>query len=78
MQLVTVMRAFNPADAQLARSRLEAADFHVFVTNELTALSLGGYAMAAGGILVQVPETEASDARELLEAPGLPDEPGAD
>ena len=28
MTLVTVSSAFNPADAQLVRSRLEAAGFH--------------------------------------------------
>lgn len=66
MEMVTVLTAFNPADAQLARSRLDAANFHPFVKNELSALSLDGYALAAGGILVQVPEDEAADAREFL------------
>ena len=66
MQLVTVYRAFNPADAHLVRSRLEAAEFHPVVTNELSALSLDGYALAAGGILVQVPDKEAADAKEFL------------
>ncbi len=62
----TVYRAFNPADAHLVRSRLEAAGFHAFVTNELSALSMDGYALAAGGILVQVPEEEATEAEEFL------------
>ncbi len=75
MALITVSRAFNPADAQLTRSRLEAAGFHAVVTNELSALSLEGYAMAAGGILVQVPEDEAADARDFLASPPPPDEP---
>ena len=66
MQLVTLYRAFNPADAHLVRSRLEAAEFHPVVTNELSALSLDGYALAAGGILVQVPDEEAADAKEFL------------
>ncbi len=66
MSLVTVSSAFNPADAQLVRSRLEAAGFHPVVTHELSALSLDGYALAAGGILVQVPEDEAGSAREFL------------
>ena len=66
MSLATVFIAFNPAEAQLIRSRLEAAEFHAVVTNELSALSLDGYALAAGGILVQVPDAEAADARELL------------
>jgi Putative prokaryotic signal transducing protein len=69
MQLITVFTAFNPADAQLTRSRLDAAGFHAIVTNELSALSLDGYALAAGGILVQVPESEAADAREFLKSP---------
>ena len=78
MALVTVFSAFNPADAQLVRSRLEAAQFHAVVTHELSALSLDGYALAAGGILVQVPEAEAADARELLAADTPSDEPEKD
>ena len=78
MPLVTVFSAFNPADAQLARSRLEAAQFHAVVTHELAALSLEGYALAAGGILVQVPDAEAADAREFLAADAPPDEPQED
>jgi len=70
MELVTVYTAFNPADAQLVRSRLDAAEFHVSVANELAALSIGGYAMGAGGIRVQVPEDEAQEAREFLSAEG--------
>ena len=66
MTWVTVFRAFNPAEAQLACSRLIAANFQAQVLHELSALSLDGYALAAGGILVQVPEAEAVDARELL------------
>jgi Putative prokaryotic signal transducing protein len=78
MALVTVFSAFNPMDAQLVRSRLEAAQFHAVVTHELSALSMDGYAMAAGGILVQVPETEATDAREFLAADTPSDEPQQD
>jgi hypothetical protein len=69
MQLVTIFQAFNPAEAQLVRSRLEAAGFHPFVANELSALSVEGYSMAVGGICVQVPETEAAEAREFLAHP---------
>jgi hypothetical protein len=74
MPLVTVFTAFNPADAHLARCRLEAAQFHAVVTHELSALSMDGYALAAGGILVQVPDEEAADAREFLAADTSPDE----
>jgi hypothetical protein len=43
MDLVTIFTAFSPAEAQLVRSRLEAAGFHPFVANELSALSIDGY-----------------------------------
>jgi hypothetical protein len=69
--MVTVFTAFNPAEAQLVRSCLDAADFHAVVTHELSALSMDGYALAAGGILVQVPEAEADAAREFLKSPPL-------
>ena len=78
MALVTVFTAFNPADAQLVRSRLEAAQFHPFVAHELSALSMDGYALAAGGILVQVPKGEATAAKEFLAADTPPDEPQQD
>jgi hypothetical protein len=68
MQFVTVFRAFNPAEAQLVRSRLDAADFLVNVAGENSALSIDGYAMATGGILIQVPEDQAADARALIES----------
>lgn len=67
MKLVTVATAFNPAEAHLSHSRLEAAGFHPIVTHELSSLSLDGYAMAAGGILIQVPEDEADEATKFLQ-----------
>lgn len=76
MSLVTVYRSFSPAEAQLIRSRLDAAEIPAEVVHELAALSLDGYSMAAGGILVQVPDEFADDARALLESAGsAPDEP---
>ncbi len=75
MDLVTVLTALNPMDAQLARSRLEAAGFHPFVAHEAAALSIEGYAITVGGIRVQVPEAEAAEAKEFLNAPpGAPAE----
>ena len=72
MRLVTIFQTFNPAEAQLIRSQLEAADFQVFVAHELAALSMEGYALAAGGVQVQVPEAEAADARALLDFESSP------
>jgi hypothetical protein len=76
MKLITVCTALNPAEAQLARSRLEAAGFHAEIAHELAALSLDGYALAAGGIRVQVPENEAAEAEDFLRSSEpSPDEP---
>jgi hypothetical protein len=74
MNLVTIFTAFNPADAQLVRSRLEAAGFNPFVVGEIAALTMEGYSLAAGGIRVQVPEIEVADVKEFLAAPATPAE----
>jgi hypothetical protein len=68
MALVTIFQTFSSAEAQLVRSRLDANGFQARVTHELSALSIEGYAAAAGGILVQVPEEVAEDARALIES----------
>lgn len=72
MNLVTVYRTFSPADAQLICSRLDACGLHALVANELSALSMDGYALAAGGIHVRVPESEAAQAREIIESAQAP------
>jgi hypothetical protein len=74
MKLITIVRALNPADAHLAASRLEAAEFHPFVQHEIAALGMEGYAQAAGGILVQVPEDEADEAAAFLNSSSDPSE----
>jgi hypothetical protein len=66
MELVTVFRTFNPGEAQLIRSRLEAAGLMAEVTHELSALSIDGYSMSAGGVRVQVPADQVDDARALI------------
>jgi hypothetical protein len=70
MDFATVMTTFNLTEAQLVCSRLEAASFHPFVDNENAAV-LGGFGTysSAGMLRVQVPEAEAADALEFLNAP---------
>jgi hypothetical protein len=65
MDFATIFTAFNLAETQLVRSRLEAAGFHPFIANENVSSWLGGYSTATM-IRVQVPETEADDAKEFL------------
>ena len=78
MQMITIFRALQPMDAHLVRSRLEAAGFHAIVSQELSALSIEGYALGAGGILVQVPDDEAAEANEFLAAPDQPEDEGSE
>ena len=66
--LATVYRVLDPADAQLICSRLEAAGLIVFIHNELSALTMDGYAQAAGGVLVKVPAEDEQAALELIAA----------
>jgi len=73
--LVTVYRALNPADAQLIRSRLDAAGIAAEVAHELSSLSMEGYALAAGGIRVQVRAEDAAEARALIESADAPEQP---
>ena len=68
MSLVTVYRSFNEAEAQLAKSRLEAADFEVYLTHELAASAAEGFSVATGGVLVQVPDEKAEEAKALLDS----------
>ena len=70
MGLATVFKSFNPAEAQLVCSRLNAADIEAVVNHELAALSVG-YTLATGGVIVQVADEDATAARELLEAEPL-------
>jgi hypothetical protein len=66
MELVTVFRTFSPGEAQLVRSRLEAAGFTAEVAHELSALSMDGYSMATGGVRVQVPAEQAEEVRAFI------------
>jgi len=68
MKPVTVYTTFDSADAQLVHSRLEAAGFDAEVVHEAAALT-GPSTVTTQGILIQVPEDQAEDARNLINAP---------
>jgi hypothetical protein len=69
MNLVTVYRTFNDADAHVARSVLEAAGIDVEVMNEELGSTL---AVSTGGIRLQVREEDEESARELLTSQAPP------
>jgi hypothetical protein len=67
MDFITVSRVLNPSEAELVKCRLEANGFLVNVKNENAAFCFGtGYDI--GGVLVQVPEAQAEEARALIES----------
>ena len=71
MNLVTIATNFNLAEAGLICSRLEAAGFHPFMGNENASSWLGGTMSTATLLRIEVPESEAADAREFLAAPAV-------
>jgi hypothetical protein len=68
MEPVTVFRSYYLTDADMVRSRLEAAGFTAEVIHDTAAIGTEGFSMAVGGVKVQVPEEQAADARAFLEA----------
>ena len=67
MNLVEVYKSFSPADAHLICSALQSAEIPAQVTNEISSLSLEGYALASGGIRVVVPAEYFEEARAIIE-----------
>jgi len=68
MNLVTIHTAVSFGEAEVIRSRLEAAGFEPVLQNEISAFN----SMAEGGVRIQVPEEEAEDAKALLAAGEAP------
>ena len=68
MDRVTVFTAFNPVQAQIVSTRLQTAGLDATVEGEAAALSMEGYSLATGGIRVQVPSAQETEAFRLIEA----------
>jgi len=77
MELVTIFLTFSPAEAQLVRSRLDAAGIPASVLHETASLSTDGYSMAVGGVEVQVTDDRAAEARALLASANEPTPPAS-
>ncbi len=67
MDFATVFKTFNSAEANLIAAQLEAAGFEPTILNELSTLDLGS-SITSGGIRVQVPESQFTDARALIDS----------
>jgi hypothetical protein len=63
---VTVMTFWQPAEAHIARLRLEAEDIPCVIVDENMVAANWLWASALGGIKLQVPLGDAAQARQLL------------
>jgi len=66
MDLAVIFKGWNLNEAELIRSRLEAAGFHPVLENEYTS-NVFGAANALAPVRILVPDNEAADAREFLD-----------
>jgi hypothetical protein len=67
---VTVATFVEPIEAHLARARLEQEEIPAIILDEHTAGTAWHYALAVGGAKLQVPESRAERARQILALPG--------
>lgn len=72
--MTTLSTELNVAEADVKVSRLEAAGFHPSLANTDAAAWMG-CASTLGGLLVQVPDEEAADAKEFLDGTVTLDKP---
>ena len=73
--LVTIAVFQSQTEFLLARTQLQSADIECFAYDE-NMLRIGGWhSHMFGGIRLQVRESEAQDARAILQQPALPDNP---
>jgi len=66
--LVTVGTYSTPFEAELARAELEAFDVDAFLADADTIHMNWLWSNALGGVKLQVPESEADEARQILES----------
>lgn len=65
MEPVVVFQTGDPAQAHLVCSRLRASEILAAVNHELSAFN-APFTTAGGGIRVEVPASQAEEARQLL------------
>ena len=68
VELETVFETLNAAEAQLIRSRLEAAGIETEMDPEFDPLSVGGFSTHNGGIRIKVEPSQAAEAKAILAA----------
>lgn len=66
--LVTIGRYSTPYEANMAKSHLESEGIPAFIADEYTVGMNWLYSNALGGVKVQVPESMAAEAQQILTA----------
>lgn len=66
MNFVTIGKFLDVAQSDLIAGRLESAGFNVLRHSLQSSLGIGGGALGAGGIRLQVPEDQVDAAKALL------------
>jgi hypothetical protein len=66
VELEIVFETLNAAEAQLIRSRLDAAGYQPVLDPEIDPLTISGFTVPEGGIKIRVPAEHAASARALL------------
>ncbi len=67
-KLITIAKLTNPAEAQIIRSRLEAEGIFCHIPDEnVRGMMNPIYAIARGLVRIQVKESDAKRAKEILE-----------
>jgi Putative prokaryotic signal transducing protein len=65
MDMVTIFRTFNLGEAEVMRSRLTSAGFTAEIADENSATN---FDVATGGFRLMVPDSEAAEAKSLLDS----------
>lgn len=67
-KLITIKKYWDITEADLAKSLLDSAAIDCFLANANTIATYGLIANAMGGIELQVKESEATKAQEILKS----------
>ena len=66
MEPTTVYQTLNIAQADMICAHLQSAGFEARLSHDLATLSMEGYALAPGGVMIKVPAHEAEEARAFI------------
>lgn len=71
--MITLARFEKPEEAHLVRMRLEAGGVPAFLQDENSIQVQWMYSAALGGVRLQIAEEDFEQAKEILEAPAIPE-----